>query len=235
MSELAVGIRQRGPRKRSPSRDAGLVSGAEDELPEVPRTNKVAAYIRPTGFPRRYKVALVVLTALAFVTRFWNIGHPNEVVFDEVHFGKVCWPVNSWTLPVRLLTDVVVRVIRKFPVRLSRTELHADRSNAVSGTNVLLRCPPSVRQAPVRPHGLARWLRWSLQVRQHRRFLHRQRGSLCRISCYAGDVGVFDRVRGVPHHAGMRLQLACRGHCCSPSPLWYYSPFVATPTTADGR
>ncbi|MCJ1374456.1 hypothetical protein MMC20_005688 [Loxospora ochrophaea] len=35
-----------------------------------------------------YKIALGVITALAFVTRFWGIGHPNEVVFDEVHFGK---------------------------------------------------------------------------------------------------------------------------------------------------
>lgn len=36
-----------------------------------------------------YKVALLVITAVAFVTRFWGISHPNEVVFDEVHFGKV--------------------------------------------------------------------------------------------------------------------------------------------------
>jgi dolichyl-phosphate-mannose-protein mannosyltransferase len=36
-----------------------------------------------------YKTALVIITVLAFITRFWGIGHPNEVVFDEVHFGKV--------------------------------------------------------------------------------------------------------------------------------------------------
>ncbi|MCJ1230818.1 hypothetical protein MMC12_007492 [Toensbergia leucococca] len=35
-----------------------------------------------------FKAALAVITALAFLTRFWGIGHPNEVVFDEVHFGK---------------------------------------------------------------------------------------------------------------------------------------------------
>jgi dolichyl-phosphate-mannose-protein mannosyltransferase len=35
-----------------------------------------------------YKIVLVVITVLAFVTRFWGISHPNEVVFDEVHFGK---------------------------------------------------------------------------------------------------------------------------------------------------
>ena len=36
-----------------------------------------------------YKAALAIITILAFITRFWGIGHPNEVVFDEVHFGKV--------------------------------------------------------------------------------------------------------------------------------------------------
>lgn len=36
-----------------------------------------------------YKIALAAITILAFITRFWGIGHPNEVVFDEVHFGKV--------------------------------------------------------------------------------------------------------------------------------------------------
>ncbi len=36
-----------------------------------------------------YKLALAIITVVAFITRFWGIGHPNEVVFDEVHFGKV--------------------------------------------------------------------------------------------------------------------------------------------------
>lgn len=36
-----------------------------------------------------YKLALAIITILAFITRFWGISHPNEVVFDEVHFGKV--------------------------------------------------------------------------------------------------------------------------------------------------
>ncbi|KAH6670776.1 glycosyltransferase family 39 protein [Halenospora varia] len=35
-----------------------------------------------------YRIALSIITLLAFVTRFWGISHPNEVVFDEVHFGK---------------------------------------------------------------------------------------------------------------------------------------------------
>jgi len=36
-----------------------------------------------------YKIALTIITLLAFATRFYGISHPNEVVFDEVHFGKV--------------------------------------------------------------------------------------------------------------------------------------------------
>lgn len=36
-----------------------------------------------------YKLALAIITILAFITRFFGISHPNEVVFDEVHFGKV--------------------------------------------------------------------------------------------------------------------------------------------------
>lgn len=36
-----------------------------------------------------YWLAMIVLTILAFATRFYRIDYPNEVVFDEVHFGKV--------------------------------------------------------------------------------------------------------------------------------------------------
>jgi dolichyl-phosphate-mannose-protein mannosyltransferase len=37
-----------------------------------------------------YKLALLVITVFGFATRFYAITHPNQVVFDEVHFGKVC-------------------------------------------------------------------------------------------------------------------------------------------------
>lgn len=35
-----------------------------------------------------FKLANLVMTTLAFITRFYYIWYPNEVVFDEVHFGK---------------------------------------------------------------------------------------------------------------------------------------------------
>ncbi|KAF2836211.1 glycosyltransferase family 39 protein [Patellaria atrata CBS 101060] len=40
------------------------------------------------GSERDYKISLVIITILAFITRFYAITHPNQVVFDEVHFGK---------------------------------------------------------------------------------------------------------------------------------------------------
>ena len=38
----------------------------------------------------KYRLAAAILTLLAFVTRFYKISYPAEVIFDEVHFGKVC-------------------------------------------------------------------------------------------------------------------------------------------------
>jgi dolichyl-phosphate-mannose-protein mannosyltransferase len=57
-------------------RDAGL-----DQLAEAKQARPTAEW--------DYRIALAIITVLAFVTRFWGISHPNEVVFDEVHFGKV--------------------------------------------------------------------------------------------------------------------------------------------------
>lgn len=55
------------------------------------QTRELDALVKNNKKPRQwnYKLAITVITALAFLTRFWGISHPNEVVFDEVHFGKV--------------------------------------------------------------------------------------------------------------------------------------------------
>ncbi|ODQ64120.1 PMT-domain-containing protein [Nadsonia fulvescens var. elongata DSM 6958] len=37
---------------------------------------------------KNFKIALIVITVLAFVSRFYRITYPSQVVFDEVHFGK---------------------------------------------------------------------------------------------------------------------------------------------------
>lgn len=60
-----------------------------DELAKAPNTATAS-----TGPERDYQITFVLITALAFLTRFWGISHPNEVVFDEVHFGKVRGPVR---------------------------------------------------------------------------------------------------------------------------------------------
>ncbi|KAJ9207469.1 mannosyltransferase PmtI [Paecilomyces variotii] len=62
--------------------------GKKDVNAYVSPSNATAAPVSAQGPEWDYKIAMAVLTALGFLTRFWNIGYPNEVVFDEVHFGK---------------------------------------------------------------------------------------------------------------------------------------------------
>lgn len=93
MSSPAGTVRHRGPAVAAPkrSKDAAAVS--------APLTNKqkdirdldalVKANSNKSSSQWDYKLAITIITLLAFATRFWGISHPNEVVFDEVHFGKV--------------------------------------------------------------------------------------------------------------------------------------------------
>ena len=84
-------VRQRGGQKDKK---------AASPIPEKISNGDINGAIKDTGAALQgavtsewdYKAALVVITVLAFTTRFWGIGHPNEVVFDEVHFGKVGTP-----------------------------------------------------------------------------------------------------------------------------------------------
>ncbi|KAK5130671.1 hypothetical protein LTR08_001832 [Meristemomyces frigidus] len=84
----AQGVRQRGKdgsKKRADDSTAFMNgnSSASDTLDGLKRTSKKAVTSEWD-----YKLALAVITVLAFVTRFWGISHPDQVVFDEVHFGK---------------------------------------------------------------------------------------------------------------------------------------------------
>lgn len=78
------GVRQRNAPK-SKKQQNGKVEKSNEILDTVVQSSKEAVTSEWD-----YKLALLVITALAFVTRFYGISHPNEVVFDEVHFGKVC-------------------------------------------------------------------------------------------------------------------------------------------------
>ncbi|KAI9171498.1 Dolichyl-phosphate-mannose--protein mannosyltransferase 4 [Paramyrothecium foliicola] len=60
-----------------------------DPQPELDKLAKAAAQQQAaSGSEIEHRITFVIITILAFVTRFWGISHPNEVVFDEVHFGK---------------------------------------------------------------------------------------------------------------------------------------------------
>lgn len=94
----AGSVRQRGAAagsKKGPTA-ATLAVPADKELEKLIKTNKSKAPASEWD----YKLALVIITILAFATRFWGISHPNEVVFDEVHFGKVSnsgiYEGNQW-------------------------------------------------------------------------------------------------------------------------------------------
>lgn len=82
-------VRQRGgvkdkKRPTTPQPD-GLTNGsASEKIESLKQTAKEVV-----TYDWDYKVALGVITVLAFITRFWGISHPDQVVFDEVHFGKV--------------------------------------------------------------------------------------------------------------------------------------------------
>lgn len=52
----------------------------------APSSSSAAA---PRSSEWDYRLAITVLTVLAFITRFYKISYPDQVVFDEVHFGKV--------------------------------------------------------------------------------------------------------------------------------------------------
>lgn len=91
MSSPAQSVKQRGAGKKrattpaaASAADSSLVDGGVDVLSQLQDEAKAAV-----SKDWDYKIALAVITLLAFATRFYGITHPNQVVFDEVHFGKV--------------------------------------------------------------------------------------------------------------------------------------------------
>ncbi|KAJ5092165.1 hypothetical protein NUU61_007035 [Penicillium alfredii] len=75
----------------SPSPSLRKRGGKKEAYTAVPSDDWSSPSDKAVGKPQSewdYWLAITLLTALAFVTRFWRIDYPNEVVFDEVHFGK---------------------------------------------------------------------------------------------------------------------------------------------------
>jgi dolichyl-phosphate-mannose-protein mannosyltransferase len=79
----------------SPSPSLRKRGGKKDVYTALPSDDTSA----PVSVPVKQKsewdywLAIVILTLLAFATRFYRLDYPNEVVFDEVHFGKVGDPM----------------------------------------------------------------------------------------------------------------------------------------------
>jgi len=71
------------------AKDASATGIAAPRDAELDALVKAATSNKKSGVEWDYRIAITVITFLAFLTRFWGISHPNEVVFDEVHFGKV--------------------------------------------------------------------------------------------------------------------------------------------------
>jgi dolichyl-phosphate-mannose-protein mannosyltransferase len=90
MSSPGGSVRHRNPAAISKkAKDASSTGIAAPQDPELDALVKANLNGKVTRSEWDYKLALGIITALAFATRFWGISHPNEVVFDEVHFGKV--------------------------------------------------------------------------------------------------------------------------------------------------
>jgi hypothetical protein len=71
------------------SKDTSATDIAPPRDADLDALVKANLEIKSAGVEWDYRIAISVITLLAFITRFWGISHPNEVVFDEVHFGKV--------------------------------------------------------------------------------------------------------------------------------------------------
>jgi dolichyl-phosphate-mannose-protein mannosyltransferase len=93
MSSPASTVRKRNaasiPVKVKDTSSTGIATPRDDELDALVKANIQG---KSAGVEWDYRIAFIIFTVLAFVTRFWGISHPNEVVFDEVHFGKVGSP-----------------------------------------------------------------------------------------------------------------------------------------------
>lgn len=87
----STAVNQGSVRQRNTGSRKSPVPTASPGSPEIDSKDKAIQKRSKKPTQAEYGIGLACITGLAFLTRFWGISHPNEVVFDEVHFGKVCW------------------------------------------------------------------------------------------------------------------------------------------------
>ena len=190
MSTPNGSLRHRGPKDKQKLN--GAAAKTDETLDKVLKSTKQAVVQEWD-----YKLSLAIITVLSFITRFFGINHPDEVVFDEVHFGKV----SSLTV-----------------FRCERADLPIVRI-LLPSTNLFLRCTPSLREAPLRFRWLACWLRWGFQIREHWRQLPKEQRPLPSLPGIARASGLSDSPSGVPDHVGVRLFPTCLRSGCWPHSL----------------
>jgi len=55
---------------------------------EIKNLKNPNVLLSPKTEESSWNIALIVVTVLSFITRYYKINEPDQVVFDEVHFGK---------------------------------------------------------------------------------------------------------------------------------------------------
>ena len=91
MSSTPGNIRHRGGKKTEKHAN-GSIQSATDDLQVIVEETKATEALRSEW---DFKLALGIITGIALILRFYGITHPDQVVFDEVHFGKVCSRLNG--------------------------------------------------------------------------------------------------------------------------------------------
>lgn len=72
------------PKRSTTPNPEALQNGVNDIVEQVKRQT-----VKTVTSEWDYKLAFAIITLLGFISRFYGIQHPDQVVFDEVHFGKV--------------------------------------------------------------------------------------------------------------------------------------------------
>ncbi len=148
-----TGMRHRGPKEKK-----------RPTTPNPETTEKIADVVEKAkrdfkprhGREWDYRIAITIITLLAFVTRFWGISHPSQVVFGEVHFGKVRHELDGRLHHGRCIAKTLGRKADLCTVRF-----------LLSSTNLLFRRPSSLWKAALRVCWLASWVQGRVSVREH--------------------------------------------------------------------
>jgi len=75
-------------KKRSQEPESPKKSEASDIDVDIRGIKSPNVLLQPKTEESSWNIALIVVTVLSFITRYYKINEPDQVVFDEVHFGK---------------------------------------------------------------------------------------------------------------------------------------------------